>query len=192
MLGTSGNLSARVPNSGVIVVTASGCDKGRLTPEDFVEVDESGQLLAAGQGRRASAETSIHTAVYSANPEVGAVLHVHTVATTLLASSNATEGSVGPDVLHFSRLEMLKGWGMWEAEAKAVLPVFTNHPHVPQIADELSDWLRAPALDDAQKAPAMLIAHHGVTSWGTNLEEAHRHLEVTEFLCRLHRAQTQA
>ena len=187
MLGTSGNLSARIPGGSGIVITASGCDKGRLTPEDFVEVTETGELVGAGDGRRASAETSIHTAVYRTNPEVQAVLHVHTVATTLVSSANEPEAGEAVGVLNFKGLEMLKGWGFWDECVEASLPTFRNHSHVPEIAVELADWLSTPLTNANAKAPAMLIANHGVTAWGASIEEAHRHLEITEFLCRLTR-----
>ena len=185
MLGTSGNLSARIPGGSGIVITASGCDKGRLTPADFVEVTEAGELVGAGEGRRASAETSIHTAVYRTTPSAQAVLHVHTVATTLVASANEPKDDNAVEILRFKGLEMLKGWGFWDEGVEASLPTFRNHAHVPDIAAQLAHWLSTPLTNTSIKAPAMLIASHGVTAWGASLEEAHRHLEVTEFLCRL-------
>ena len=178
LFGTSGNLSARVPGpqGPRVVVTASGKDKGALTPDDFVEVALDGTVLAAPIGERPSAETSIHLAVYQRLPEVHASLHVHTVASTLLEGTGATS----PPTLTFSDVEMIKGWGLWETGASAQLPIFHNHADVPTIAMEIDAWLsRSPAV------PALVIKGHGITAWGGTIFEAHRHLEVTEFLCQL-------
>lgn len=176
MLGTSGNLSARVTHDR-LVVTASGCDKGRLTEEDFVEVGLDDVVLAAGPGRRPSAETSIHIAVYRRCPEVQAVLHVHTPDSSLLA-----KGPESPSYYDFTGFEMVKGWGLWEPDSRAHLALFDNHPDVPQIAADVERWL-----DPTRAVPALVIERHGITAWGVDLVAAHRHLEVTEFLCRVAR-----
>jgi len=183
MLGTSGNLSARFPGTdrASFVITASGLDKGALGLDDFVEVSLEGDLIARGPERRPSAETSIHSAVYRALPAVSATLHVHTVASTELGRVHGPKG--GP--IHLSDLEMLKGWGMWEPGAQAALPVFANHPEVPKIAGDLTAWLERPGDASPRPAPAMLIAGHGMTAWGSTLEDAHRHVEITEFFCQL-------
>ncbi len=182
MLGTSGNLSARFNGAQgpAFAITASSLDKGLLRTEDFVEVDLSGELIGCQSGRRPSAETSIHLSVYQACPNVNAVLHVHSVASTELGRRHVSQGHI-----RYRDLEMLKGWGFWEADACADLPVFENHSEVPNIASELAAWLHNQPATGAHKAPAMLIASHGMTSWGASLEEAHRHLEITEFLCRI-------
>jgi len=177
LFGTSGNLSGRFAAAdGVdrVVITASGRDKGRLGPEDFVEIPLSGPVTPSGD-RKPSAETSIHLAVYAADPSARAVLHVHTVASTLLRPECGAPGEID-----FQGREMVKGWGRWEPGAHAALPFFPNHPEVPRISEEISDWLSEP-----NRVPALVIEDHGITAWGEDLRAAHRHLEVTEFLCRL-------
>ena len=184
MLGTSGNLSARFegPDGPAFVITASGLDKGALSLQDFVEVNLDGVMIGRGDNRKPSAETSIHTAAYNALPAANAVLHVHSVASTELGRRHGTEAPI-----HLADLEMLKGWGMWTPGAQAELPVFENHAEVPRIATELADWLTKTRheADSVAPAPAMLIAGHGLTAWGASLDEAHRHVEITEFMCRV-------
>jgi methylthioribulose-1-phosphate dehydratase len=174
MLGTSGNLSARFAED-CVVITASSCDKGALTPDDFVELGLNAELQAAPVGRRPSAETCIHLAIYRALPEVGSVLHVHTVASTLLGS-----GSSVPTTFELTGLEMIKGWDLWKEGDVATLPLLANHHDVRRIADDTSGWLKV-----ERTAPAMVIQGHGITSWGDRIETAHRHLEITEFFCQL-------
>ncbi len=182
LLGTSGNLSARLPGPDGdfrVVVTASGKDKGALTVDDFVEIDARGAIVEAAPGERASAEASIHLAVYRTHPDVHVVLHVHTVSSTLARPDGPLPGA-----LTFRDVEMIKGWGLWAEGAEAGLPVFANHAHVPTIASEIEAFYAAgPA-----EVPALLIAGHGITAWGATLFDANRHVEVTEFLCQLARA----
>lgn len=177
MFGTSGNLSVRVDDR--ICVTASGRDKGTLSSTDFVEVDVTGALLASGPDARPSAETSIHTSVYAARPKVQAVLHVHTPASTVV-SQQAFENA---KPLDFTGLEMVKGWGLWTPNTPARLRTFANHPEVPMIGDEIGGWLAGTSAEN--QVPACLISGHGITAWGATIAEAHRHVEVTEFLCRV-------
>ena len=75
VMGTSGNLSARL-DDGTVLITASGKHKGRLTLDDFVAVGR------AGETRKPSAELTIHEVVYRATPDVRAVVHAHSVAST--------------------------------------------------------------------------------------------------------------
>ena len=180
LLGTAGNLSMRVSASDTgdrVLITASGKDKGLLGPDDFVEVDLDGGLLAAGPGRTASAETSIHLAVYGRVAKAQAVLHVHTVASTLVRASGDLPGT-----LTFRGLEMLKGWGLWAEDAVGILPVFANHTDVSHIAGDVGRYLA-----EHRDVPALVIQGHGITAWGDDLESAHRHVEITEFLCQFER-----
>ena len=182
LMGTSGNLSARTPTPGGdrIVMTASGRDKGNLTPDDFVELDPAGHLLAAGTDAQPSAEASIHLALYRAHPSATFALHVHTVASTLAISDTSSTSAIHH--ITFQHLELIKGWGLWDEHATAALPIFPNWPHVPKIAQEIATYYRAP---DASPVPALLIATHGITAWGIDAFTANRHLEVTEFLCQV-------
>ena len=77
---TGGTMSVREGDAHCLI-TESGKDKGSLTAEDFLLVElESG---LAPSGRRPSAETGLHTMLYSRYPETGAVLHTHSVNSTV-------------------------------------------------------------------------------------------------------------
>lgn len=198
LLGTSGNLSARVatPSGERVVVTASGRDKGHLGREDFVELDLDGVLVAAGDGRlradpiatpepgrcRPSAEASIHLALYRTRPAARVALHVHTVASTLAAADDAFPDAPATPRLTFGGLELIKGWDVWDEGAVAHLPVFPNWSQVPRIAADIEAFYRT---HPDERVPALLIAAHGITAWGPDAFSANRHLEVAEFLCRV-------
>src|SRR5215472_19229762 len=59
VMGTSGNFSAVVSREPlVLTITASGLDKGTLSPGSFVRVDAHGTMV--GGSGRPSAESALH------------------------------------------------------------------------------------------------------------------------------------
>ncbi|MDG4810994.1 S-methyl-5-thioribose-1-phosphate isomerase [Micromonospora sp. WMMD1120] len=103
--GTSGNLSTRLDDA-TILVTTSGRSKGRLTESDTVPVSVRTGTPVRADGPKPSAETSIHAAIYAADPRCGAVIHVHsphaTAVAVLAARANRTS-------VRFVDLELIKG-----------------------------------------------------------------------------------
>ncbi|HYO53674.1 class II aldolase/adducin family protein [Archangium sp.] len=78
--GTSGNLSQRVEDG--FLLTPTGMDYDTLVPEDIVLMRFDG----GHEGRRApSSEWRIHRDILATRPEVGAVLHAHSMFCTTLA-----------------------------------------------------------------------------------------------------------
>ena len=166
--GTSGNFSAVVDRG--LAITASGVDKGRLDETQLVVVDPAGRVIA-GTGAP-SAETAIHLEIVRARG-ARAVLHVHSVWNTLVSRRAAAAGA-----LAISGLEMLKGLrGVTTHEHREVVPVVANSQDMPRLAADVRDILAAhPACH------GFLLAGHGLYTWGADLAEAHRHVEIFEFL----------
>ncbi len=82
--GTSGNLSVRL-TAGTLLVTPTGVSKAAVRPADMVVADLQGNLLAGT--RRVTSEIGMHLAIYSARPDVLAVLHAHPPIATAFACS---------------------------------------------------------------------------------------------------------
>ena len=191
MLGTSGNLSARLDSGSVeaggpvIAITGSGASKGALGYADIAVLPtESRDLLPAlGAARRGpSAESAIHRTIYERLPEVGAVFHVHTVSSTALSRATTVADGV-PQPVVVEGLEMLKGLGVsWRGGAlRAEIPVLANHADMRVLAGEVG------ALLDGSDAPlpALLVAGHGLTVWGATIEQTRNRLEAAEFICEV-------
>jgi methylthioribose-1-phosphate isomerase len=178
MPGTSGNLSARLPGApDRALITASGRDKGELTAQDMVVVDAGTGDLAEPTALRASAETSIHAAVYRAT-DAQAVIHVHSPYATAVACRAGRETQT--TLVRLERFELLKGLGLADATGTD-LPVFPNWAKVPRIAADVSDYYgQVPAAP-----PGLLIAGHGITTWGKDLAQARNRLECLESICQL-------
>jgi len=170
-LGTSGNFSSVLSTEPLrLAITSSGADKGRLEPSQIVAVDGRGSVLE-GDGRP-SAETAVHLAIVRARG-AGAVAHTHSAWSTLLSDVYAPAGG-----LAIEGYEMLKG-----------LAGVATHSHrewVP-IVENTQDWEAAAprlveVLEGHPDAHAFLIRRHGLYTWGRDVGEAARHLEVMEFL----------
>lgn len=75
VIGSGGNLSARLPGSDECVMTATGTWLDALGPTDFSLVGLDG-TVRDGHGQPSS-ELPLHLASYRARPDVGAVIHLH-------------------------------------------------------------------------------------------------------------------
>jgi methylthioribulose-1-phosphate dehydratase len=168
---TSGNFSVRNRESGRILVTASGLDKGALTRQGLLEVDAEGRVVS-GSGRP-SAETGLHLVLYKARPEAGAILHVHTVWNTLVSGIHADAGQVA-----ITGYELLKGLsGVTTHEHVERVPILRNSQNYAELAAQLAD-----ALKEFPLTHGVLLSRHGLYTWGESVAEARRHLEALDFL----------
>jgi methylthioribulose-1-phosphate dehydratase len=172
-LGSSGNLSVvvgRVPLR--LAITASGLDKSQLEPRHVVLVGGDGGLLRGA--RHPSAETRLHLAIIHARSRAaGAVLHTHSVWSTILSERHAAGGGIA-----IEGFEMLKGLaGVQTHQHREWLPIVENSQNYTELAAALEQSLRL-----YPRCHAVLLRQHGLYTWGENLVEAKRHLEIFEFL----------
>jgi methylthioribulose-1-phosphate dehydratase len=170
-LGTSGNYSAVLRRQPLrLLITSSGLDKSALTAKDFLEIDERAVVLK-GKGKP-SAETSLHLAVVRAR-NAGCILHTHSVWSTLLSEHWVAKGG-----LAVSGYEMLKGLeGVKTHEHREWIPVFGNDQDIPALAGKVEA-----ELDRDPASHGFLLSGHGLYTWGEDLAEARRHIEIFEFL----------
>ena len=171
-LGTSGNFSAVVRKKPLtLAITTSGVDKGLLKSSDIVEIDEHRRVMR-GSGTP-SAEATLHLAIVRSRG-AGAVLHTHSIWSTILSEA-ATDGGGG---LIIEGYEMLKGLdGVRTHEHRERLPIIEN----------TQDWMAAaPQIESVlleyPAAHGFLIRRHGLYTWGSDLAEAKRQVEILEFL----------
>jgi len=82
--GTSGNVSLRTPDRDVIAITPSSIDYSLLKPEDICLVTLSGEAVDCIHAP--SSEKLMHLAIYRARPDVNAVVHSHSLYSTVMAS----------------------------------------------------------------------------------------------------------
>jgi methylthioribulose-1-phosphate dehydratase len=166
---TGGNFSVRLGPERALI-TASGCHKGYLSADQLLQVDLDGQphesLL------KPSAETLLHTRLYELDNRIGAVLHTHSVASTVLSRLEPGQW------LTISGYEMQKSLsGNHTHDASIRIAILDNAQDMQALAAELSQRWQPEALQWG-----FLVRGHGLYTWGHDMNEARRHLEGLEFL----------
>ncbi len=171
VLGTSGNFSAVVSRDRFcMAITATGLDKGSLTPKQIVRVDANGTVIE-GPGKP-SAETALHLAIVEAFG-AGAVLHTHSVWSTIISDLHAARGGVW-----IEGYEMLKGLqGVNSHTHREWLPIIDNDQDMRRLAGAVEAML-----EQHPEAHGFLLRRHGLYTWGEDVAQAKRHLEILEFL----------
>ncbi len=172
--GTSGNLSIKLSDDPLqFAVTASGKDKTKLSPEDYLIVDGDARAVEPTT-LKPSAETLIHAFVYRRIPKAGACFHVHTVGNNLIS-----ELYFGQRAFSIQGQELIKGLGIWEENARITIPIVENFADIPKLAEAIGKVI-------TPEVPGVLIRNHGIYAWGESDFEAKRHLESFEFLFEYH------
>lgn len=156
--GMSGNLSVRLEGDSLLI-TPSGRPKAGLRPEDLVEMDLEGNVIA---GQRPSSEYRMHLEAYRLRPEIGAVVHAHPATATAMSLA-------GRELSVRGLPEMLMTVG--------------RVPTVPYATPASRD-LAAVVGPYLANHDAVVLAHHGVLTLGATLEEAWCLCEMVEHAAR--------
>ncbi|MBU4194202.1 MAG: class II aldolase/adducin family protein [Actinobacteria bacterium] len=154
--GTSGNCSARVFDTDLVVITPTSLEYGLMLSEDMCVLNMDGEKV---EGRYSpSIEVNMHLAVYRARPEVGGVVHTH----QKMATAVAVAGRGIPPILEEQVFRIYGGIELAE--------------YAPPGSLELADNAVA-ALGNRN---ACLLAHHGVVAVGEKLRDALLNAEIVE------------
>jgi len=172
VLATSGNFSAVISHSPLLLcITQSAAHKGTLTSRNFLTIDGSTRPVGRTTARP-SAEARLHVEIVRAR-KAGAVLHTHSVWSTMLSDRHSAEGG-----LALQGFEMLKGLdGVTTHTHREWVPILENDQDMARLAGAM-----AGVLSDHPDAHGVLIRGHGLYTWGRTIAEAERHVEALEFL----------
>ena len=166
---TSSNYSTRL-SANEALLTVSGKHKGQLGLDDVLATDLAGNSLEPG--KKPSAETLLHTQLYSWRPEIGAVLHTHSVNATVLSRLTPQ------DCIEFEDYELQKAFsGVSTHESRVRVPIFDNDQDIARLASKVQPWL-----DAHPDCVGYLIRGHGLYTWGARMSDALRQIEAFEFL----------
>jgi len=155
-----GNISVRLEN-GTVLVTPTAISKGYMSEEDLVIVDIEGVKLE-GQ-RRVSSEIAMHLLIYKLSPDVQAVVHAHPPCATGYAAAGVplNKALVSEVVLTFGCIPLAR----------------YGTPGTPELSEALRPYI--PYHD------ALLMANHGVVTYGADVFQAHGKMEVVEHFARI-------
>jgi methylthioribulose-1-phosphate dehydratase len=172
LVGTSGNLSAVVDREPLrLAMSPSGVDKGELRAEQILMIDEDARVVSE-HAAKPSDECPLHLRIVK-EVGAGAVVHTHSIWNTILSDLYAAEGGIA-----IEGYEMLKGLqGVNTHQHSEWLPIIENSQDMLALADSIGDTLRK-----HKDAHGFLLRRHGLYSWGNDLPQAKRHVEILEFL----------
>ena len=83
---TSGNISARDPESGLVIIKPSGVRYDQMHPEHMVVVDLEGKIVEGDL--KPSSDTASHLYIYRHRADVGGIVHTHSPYATAFAAAN--------------------------------------------------------------------------------------------------------
>ena len=157
---TDGNLSVRLDEERLLV-TPTCISKGRMRASDMVIVDMEGKRLAGT--RRVSSEIGMHLLIYHLRPDVQGIVHAHPPTATGFAAS-------GLDLNRPLVCEVVVGLGS--------IPLARyGTPGTPELSDALSPLI--------PYHEAILMANHGVVTYGSSLESAFMRMETVEHFAKI-------
>jgi len=153
---TGGNVSARDPQTGLVVIKASGIRYEEMRPEHMVVMDLGGKRLEGDY--KPSSDVFSHLYIYKHRPDVGGVVHTHSRYATAFASL----GKPIPCVL------------------TAIADEFGGPIPCGGFALIGDEAIGKMVIDYIGKSPAMLLKNHGVFTIGKDAMAAVKAAVMTE------------
>jgi len=157
--GNGGNITVRVGDN-LVLCTPTLRSKGELQADEIALVDLDG-VQKAGWRKRTS-EVNTHIAIMKRQPKAKSVIHGHPPYSTAFAVAG-----IEPPTCLCSEAEIFTG---------PVKLVGYQTPGSPENAEAVGEI--------GKDNPAILLANHGVMTWGTDVEDAYWKLENMETACQ--------
>ncbi len=159
--GSFGNLSVYVPEAKVMVISPSGMDYDRISPQDVSVVTMDGVVLD-GQCKPSS-ESDLHRVFYQNRPGVGAVVHTHSTYATVMACLGKSLEPIHSFIAYAGAMEV---------------------PCIPYYPFGTKELAQA-ALEGMGKGQALLLGGPGLVCVGPDLSYAVDAAEQLEFLAQI-------
>ena len=157
---TDGNLSVRLDHV-TVLSTPTGMSKGMLEPEDLVVVDMKGKKVIGR--RQVSSEIGMHLLIYSLRSDTHGIVHAHPPTATGYAAAGLP--------LNLALIsEIVLSLGCIPLARYAT-------PGTPELVEALEPLV--PQYD------AILMANHGVVTYGEDLTRAYMKMETVEHFAQI-------
>lgn len=159
---TSGNISVRIPNEDMLLITPTTLEYNKTTADDIVAMDFEGNVL---EGKHEpSSEFRMHIALYEARADISAVVHTHSIYASALACSGE---SIPPFI-------------------EVLIPAIGGEIEVAEYGLPGSEELAKNAVNALGDKNAVLLSNHGVLCCGKNLKRAMAFAELIERFARIY------
>lgn len=171
---TWGNVSGIDRNSGLIVIKPSGIEYNKLTIDDLVVVDLDGNVVEGNL--RPSSDTKTHIVLYKNFPDIGGVVHTHSIWATSWSQSKKDLpplGSTHADTFY----------GTVPCTRNLTAAEF-NGDYELETGNVIVETFKKRGIDP-NEIPACLVRSHGPFVWGENVKVALENAFVLEQICKI-------
>lgn len=169
---TWGNVSGIDRGAGLFVIKPSGVEYDKLSPEDMVIVNMEGKVVEGAY--RPSSDTPTHLELYKAFPQIGGVVHTHSVWATSWAQTGKSIPCYGtthadyfygniPCIRNLTKEEIQKNYE--KNTGLSIIEAFRRK--------------------DYQAMPGALCRNHGPFTWGKDAMEAVHNAVVLEEVAKM-------
>jgi len=171
---TWGNVSARDPESGAIVIKPSGVPYATMKASDMVAVDADGRVLDGGL--KPSSDLPTHLELYRHFRSIGGIVHTHSTWATAWAQACRGIPALGTTHADYFFGEIPCTHILTEQQ--------TGGHYEAETGLAIVERFREGGIDPS-RMQAVLVANHGPFAWGADAEDAVHHAAVLELTARM-------
>ena len=169
---TGGNVSARDPESGLVVIKPSGVSYGEMKAEDMVVIDMEGKIV---EGKlKPSSDTATHLVLYKSFPNIGGVVHTHSTYATSWAQAGLDLPNIGTTHSDYFSAAIPCTRDMTQQEVEGEYELETGNVIAERFTGLNPDFI-----------PGVLVKNHGPFSWGKDAHDAVHNAVVMEQVAKM-------
>lgn len=171
---TWGNASECDREKKVFAIKPSGVDYEELTPDMMVIVDFNGNKVEGEYNP--SSDTATHAVLYSNFPEIGGVVHSHSINAVAFAQSGASVPALGTTHADFCFGEV--------PCARELTSDEVNGEYEKSTGEVIVSHFRDNGIDE-NAVPAVLVRSHGPFTWGKSAKDAAKNAGTLEIVAEM-------
>jgi L-ribulose-5-phosphate 4-epimerase len=175
VIETWGNASGVDRERGMMVIKPSGVPYDGMKPQHMVCVALKTGLVVEGN-LKPSSDTDTHLVLYRAFPEIGGVVHTHSLFATAWAQAQRGLPSYGTTQADY-----------WYGDVpctRLLKPDEIKKDYEANTGEVIVETFKTLKFDPMQH-PAVLVASHGPFTWGRDVADAVHNAGVLEFIAQL-------
>ena len=155
-----GNISVRL-SDGTIMCTPTRSNKGFIKADDMIVIDTKGMKVRGA--RKPSSEMAMHLLIYEMRPDIYSVVHAHPPCATAFAAAGIplNKALISEVVLSLGCIPLTE----------------YGTPGTPELSDQMRPYVK--------NFDALLLANHGVVTYGTDLEDAFNRMDTVEHFAKI-------
>ena len=175
VIDTFGNLSERI-DTNFFCIKPSGVDPKELCEEDIPVINISTGEKVSGR-LKPSSDTPTHLELYKALPEIGGIVHTHSLHATAFSQAGHKIENIGTTHADYWQGSIPVTRGLLKAEV-----INDYEKNTGLVIKETLDTLNESPLT----CPGILVRHHGPFTWGKDAKQALKHAEILEYISKLY------